>query len=116
MVLAFLAGRSVEAGIMEPEFKPLATQADDALIAFLRAELALGFTHAQTAKIEASLDSEGENRARKLAKDALETIDRFFNRIADPAIQQELQEGVAELEKLLSEGAREADLAHCPIH
>jgi len=89
---------------MERKIEPLAEKADDALIAFLRAELALGFTYAQTAKAEEDLDSEGENRARKLATDAMETIHRFCNKIADPAIRLELQEGTAQLEKLLSKG------------
>jgi hypothetical protein len=51
--------------------------------------------------VEVCLDS-GENRPRELAKDALETIRRFCNKINDPAIQLELQEGATELETLLS--------------
>ena len=90
-------------------------QADDALIAFLRAELDLGFTYVQTAKLEAGLDSGGENRARKLATDAMETIHRFCSRITDPAIQQELQAGAAELEKLLSEGPTASGPGQIPI-
>jgi hypothetical protein len=84
--MTFSVGRIVpdaseKAGIVEREFDPLATHADDALITFLRAGLALGFTYAQTRKVEADLDSEGENRARKLATDAVKTIHRFWSRI-----------------------------------
>ena len=53
---------------MEPGFELVASQADDVLIAFLRAELALGFTYAQTAKVEASLDSEGKSAQRNLRR------------------------------------------------
>lgn len=80
----------------------LAEQANHALVAFLRAELQLGLTYLRTAKVEAGFDSEGERRAVKLAKGALDTIERFRHRITDPALQEELQKGVAELEKLLS--------------
>jgi hypothetical protein len=90
---------------MGRKIEPLGEQADDALIAFLRAELALGFTYVQTAKVESGFDSDGQKRAIKLAKDALETIHRFRDRITDPAIQLELQNGADELEKLLSSRA-----------
>jgi hypothetical protein len=86
-----------------PEFSPLSEETDSALVAFLRAELDLGFTYAQTAKVEAEFDSAGEKRATELAKAALETVHRFCNRITDPLIQLELQDGAAELEKILSE-------------
>jgi hypothetical protein len=58
------------------ELEPLAEQANKALIAFLRAEMQLGFTYASTAKAESGFDVNGEKRARKLAKDALDTIER----------------------------------------
>jgi hypothetical protein len=57
----------------------------------------------QSATVEAEFDSVGEKRARELAKAALETIYRFWYRITDPLIQLELQDGAAELEKLLFE-------------
>jgi hypothetical protein len=80
-----------------------AKRGERALIAFLRAELALGFTYANSVKAGAGLGSDSENRARELAKDAVETIRWFGNRINDPAIQRELQEAANELEKLLAE-------------
>jgi hypothetical protein len=86
---------------MKAESLPLAEEPDAALVAFLRAELDLGLMYTETAKIEAEIDS-GENRAAELAKHALETIYRFCNRISDPAIQLELQEGAAEIDKRLS--------------
>ena len=79
----------------------LAEQEEKALTAFLRAELQLGFTYANTAKVEAGFDSRGEHRAKHLAKEALATIERFRDRISDPVTQAELQTGVAKLEKLL---------------
>lgn len=88
--------------IVNSELEPLAQQADRALIAFLRAELQLGFTYANTARVEQGFDAPGERRARQLAKGVLETIERFRGRIADPAIQVELQESMANLEKLLA--------------
>jgi hypothetical protein len=88
--------------IMSPDLATLAQQADNALIAFLRAELELGLTFVNTAKVEVGFDAEGEQRARQLAQEALETIERFRVRIPDPVIQAELQKGVSELEKLLS--------------
>ena len=84
------------------ELEALAEQADRALIAFLRAELELGYTYASTARVEAGFDAQGEKRARQLAKEVLETIERFRGRIGDPAIQLELQEGSAKLEELLA--------------
>jgi hypothetical protein len=62
----------------------------------------LGFTYWKTAKVESSLDSEGEKRAMKLAKGALNTIERFRPSITDPAIQEELRESAMDLERLLS--------------
>ena len=87
---------------MNSELETLGQQADRALIAFLRAELQLGFTYANTARVEQGFDASGEKRARQLAKGVLDTIERFRGRIADPAIQAELQEGMAKLEKLLA--------------
>jgi hypothetical protein len=92
------AGKSVDS-----ELARLAEQGDRAIVAFLRAELALGFSYANAAKAEAGLGSERENRTRKLAKDVVETIHWYRDRIADPAIQLELREGAARLEQLLSE-------------
>jgi hypothetical protein len=87
---------------MDLTLETLAQQADKASIAFLRAELELGFTYANTAKLEVGVDSEGLQRAMKLAKDVLDTIERFRNRITDPAIQLELQKGETQLASLLS--------------
>ncbi len=87
---------------MNSELEPLAEQADRALIAFLRAELELGCTYVNTARVEVGLDVEGEKRARQLAKDVPATIERFSGRIADPTVQLELQEGRAKLEELLA--------------
>lgn len=80
----------------------LAEQAENALIAFLRAEIALGFTFLSTAGVEKGLDDNGVKRATQLVKGALETIERFRSRISDPAIQEELQQGAAEIQKRLS--------------
>lgn len=87
---------------MNSELERLAEQAETALISFLRAELQLGFTYANTAKVENGFDPLGQKRARQLAKDALETIERFRPRVADPAIQEELRKGARELEAILS--------------
>src|ERR1700730_10548782 len=86
---------------MNPEFIAIPEQSEKALIEFLRAELALGFTYAQTAKVELGFDSAGEEGARELANDAVITIRWFRNRIIDSAIQLELQEAADILEKLL---------------
>jgi hypothetical protein len=91
------------AQIVDSELARLAEQGDRAIVAFLRAELELGFTYAKAAKLEAGLGSDRENRTRKLAKDAVEMISWFRDRIADPAIQLELREGAARLEQLLSQ-------------
>jgi hypothetical protein len=85
------------------ELARVAEQGDRAIVAFLRAELALGFIYARAAKVEAELGSHRENRTRQLAKDVVETIHWFRDTIADPAIQLELREGAARLEQLLSE-------------
>ena len=84
---------------MDPQ---IAERANQALVAFLRAELQLGFTYLRTARVEASIDSEGEKRARELATDALETIERFLPRITDPAIQEEFRKDARKLEGLVS--------------
>jgi hypothetical protein len=79
----------------------------DALVTFLRSELAQGFACARAANVAAGLDSERRQRARQIAKDAVETILWFRKRIDDPAIHLELQEGAARLEKLLAEQTRQ---------
>jgi hypothetical protein len=89
--------------IVGSELPRLAEQGEKAAIAFLRAELALGFVYAKVAKVEAGLGSDRENRTRQLAKDVVETIHWYRDRIADPAIQLELREGAARLEQLLYE-------------
>ncbi|MDP9115573.1 MAG: hypothetical protein M3O20_18085 [Acidobacteriota bacterium] len=90
---------------MKAELETLAQEADAALAAFLRAELELGYTYANTARVEADFDAVGAKRARQLAQDALETVERFRERITDPAIQAELQESRARLEELLASTA-----------
>jgi len=97
---------------VEPEFEPLAIQADEALIAFLRAELALGFAYAQTVRVEAGLDSEGEKRAKGTSEGGRRFIVSVIGS-ANLAIRLELQVGAAKLEKLLSEGKTVTDLAPC---
>jgi hypothetical protein len=67
------------------------------------ASAAAQILYAQTAKVEAKFDSACEKRATELAKAALETIHRFCNRITDPLIQLELQDGAAELEKFYAQ-------------
>jgi hypothetical protein len=91
------------AKMVDSELARLAEQGEKAIVALLRAELAFGFTYAKAAKLEAGLGTDRENRTRRLAKDAVETINWFRDRIADPAIQLELREGAARLEQLLSE-------------
>jgi hypothetical protein len=78
-------------------------QADTAIVTFLRSELAIGFANAKAARLDLGLDYEGRKRARQIAKDAVETILWFSDRISDPAIHLELQEGGARLERLLSD-------------
>ena len=93
----------ISSGMAEIVDPKLIEQADRALVAFLRAELQLGFTYAGTTKVEAGFDPKGEQRARKLATDALETIVRFLPRISDPAIQEDLRKGSMELEQSIAE-------------
>jgi hypothetical protein len=79
-------------------------QTDTAIVTFLRSELAVDFANAKTARLDPGLDCERRKRARQIAKDVVETILWFRNRIDDPAIHLELQEGAARLERLLSDG------------
>jgi hypothetical protein len=78
---------------------PLPSESDTALYAFLRAELDLALTYAQTKKTAPSQD---ESRARERAKDAVETIGWFRDRIGDREVHRELQEGAARVEQLLA--------------
>jgi hypothetical protein len=87
---------------VDPQFEALRERADLSLIAFLGAELDLGFTFARTARIEADIDQGGVERARELAEQALETVYQFQARIADPEKRREIQERAGELEKLIS--------------
>jgi len=86
---------------VDPQLEALRERADQSLIAFLRAELDLGFTFARTAKIETDIDQAGVERARKLAERALETVYQFQARIADHEKRREIQERAGELEKLI---------------
>jgi hypothetical protein len=88
-------------GTMDTQLELLVERANRAHIAFLRAELALGFTYAQTAKVEDDFDPEGVKRAKELAENALDTIEHFSDRITDTTIQLELQKGAAKLAQLL---------------
>ena len=87
---------------MDPQLEALRERADLSLIAFLSAELDLGFTFAQTTKIEADIDQAGVEPARELAEQALETVYQFQARIADNEKRREIQERAGELEKLIS--------------
>jgi hypothetical protein len=88
---------------VSPEFAAIAEKSEKALAEFLRAEVALGLTYAQTAKVEAGFDAAGEKRARELANDAVITIHWFRNRITDSSIQLEMQESADRIKKLLLE-------------
>jgi len=84
-------------------FEQLKDRANSNLIGFLRTELDLGFTLADTAKIEAGMQNrEHYERARKFAEAAVETVHRFESRIVEPKIRRELQERADQLTKLLS--------------
>jgi uncharacterized protein YajQ (UPF0234 family) len=86
---------------VSPEFRALAEKSEKALVEFLRAEVALGLTYAQTAKVELGFDAECEKRARELAKDAVITIRCFRDRIVDRSIRLEIQASADTLEKIL---------------
>lgn len=87
---------------MEIESGLLRARADRNLIAFLRTEVALGFTFAKLASIELELQEwEGFERARKIAYSAVETVRRFEDRIMDSEIQRELNQRGSELQAVL---------------
>jgi hypothetical protein len=98
------------------QLEALRERADLSLIAFLTAELDLGFTFARTTTIEGDIDQAGVERARELAEQALETVYRFQARIADHEKRLEIQGRACELEKLISAmPKRKVKVAHYPI-
>lgn len=81
----------------------LGARAQTNLVNFLRTELELGLTFAQTAQLEANMNNrEHFERAREYAMAAIETIHRFESRIADHQALGEIQRRAEDLQKFIS--------------
>jgi hypothetical protein len=86
------------AATMDREFEELYQRAGRNLIAFLDAELDLGFTFVRTAEIEAATQNHDHLKlARKSAEGALETVLQFQARVVSLEIRREIQARAADL-------------------
>jgi hypothetical protein len=74
---------------MDREFEELRARSHRNLIAFLGAELDLGFTFVRTARLETDADNQKHfELARKNAESALESVHQFQAMIVDSGVRQ----------------------------
>ena len=90
--------------IVASEFEESQEWVQRSLVAFLNAEIDLGFTFARTAKIQAQMRNLEEfERAIKEAQATMETIQRFKGKIAKTEMQKVFQERADELGNFISD-------------
>lgn len=74
------------------------------MIDFLKSELDIGFTFAATAKLkkDTMTDAEDYLRPKRQAQRAIESVHEFEDRIRDEDQRREINQRLAELEKVVS--------------
>jgi len=87
---------------LESTLVDLRRKGDQALLEFLRNDLNLGLTFARLAQIEEGLDEPASKQALLHAQRAIETVKHFRSRINYEGQALEIDERLAELERLVS--------------
>ena len=83
-------------------FENLLERANQNLVAFLDTELDLGFTYLRRAELEAGMDQDHFELARKNVASAIGTVNHFKDRIVDPEVRREIEDRSRELENQLT--------------
>ncbi|HTF68458.1 MAG TPA: hypothetical protein VK638_37845 [Edaphobacter sp.] len=84
-------------------FEELRAQSQRLLIAFVNGEIQLGFTFAESAAMERDLGNiQHYQQAKRHLEEAVTTIRRFLNRIANTETRTAAANGCAELERALA--------------
>ena len=85
------------------EYEALRTKAQNTLVEFLLAELALGVTFVRSA-MNAAADNHVEEceRSKQNAVKITDTVRRFHDQVADENARNEIETRLAELERLIS--------------
>jgi hypothetical protein len=85
------------------DYESLRAKSQQALVEFLRAELALGSTFVQSALLsQQDGHTDHYDQAKSSAVKAAKSIRQFMTRVEDGRIRAELQNQVEELDRLLS--------------
>jgi hypothetical protein len=89
--------------LMPFEYESMRAKSQETLLEFLNSELRLGSTLIQSAQLSQDEgDVEHHEQAKRSAKRAVETVERFKSQVVDGKARDEIEKRLADLQKLMS--------------